>query len=105
MRQMIQDTYEPALVCTSCFHPADTALYTIGCRRPDIHKSGYYSAVINKGILVLLVDNVHQSGLIYNYPPVSLSVFVFACLVYLLWALVVIKYTIGYKNLVSVLIL
>ncbi|XP_019861224.1 PREDICTED: uncharacterized protein LOC109589606, partial [Amphimedon queenslandica] len=69
VRQWIPDMYQPAFVCTSCFHPADTALYTIGCRRPDIHKSGYCRAVINKGILVQLLDNVHQSGLIYNYPP------------------------------------
>ncbi|XP_019856644.1 PREDICTED: uncharacterized protein LOC109585133 [Amphimedon queenslandica] len=68
VRQWIPDMHQPALVCTSCFHPADTALYTIGCRRPDIHKSGYYWAIINKGILVPLLDNAHQNGSIYNYP-------------------------------------
>ena len=85
VRQRIQDAYRPALVCTSCFHPADTDLYTICCRRPDIHGSWRYWAVINEGILVPLPDNVQQSSLIYN-PPVSYSEFI-SRLVHLQWAL------------------
>ena len=65
----IQDTYEPALVCTSCFHSADTALYTIGCRRPDIHQPHYYCwAIIQRGVLMLLLESVHYSGPIHYFP-------------------------------------